>query len=360
MLILAASLGAGIVVAALIVRGVLASLGGEPAYTAGIARRIAAGDLTGEVVLKNGDSASLLFAMKSMQDTLAATFSSIKDAVDCVGTGAHQIAIGNGDLAVRTEGQASSLAESAASMSQLTSIVQENANSASQANELATTACAVATRGGTVVTQVVATMGEINASSRKIVDIIGVIDGIAFQTNILALNAAVEAARAGEQGRGFAVVAAEVRNLAQRSATAAKEIKALIVDSVEKIGTGARLVDQAGSTMDEIVASVTRVSSIIGDITASSQAQSQGIACTNEAIRSMDDATHQNAALVEEAAAAATSLQDQANNLTLAMNRFRLQGDVALPPAPVRAIGRGAPKRKVSAPGLAAARIRIA
>ena len=208
LLILLLSLGAGIAVAVLIVRSVLASLGGEPDYTASIARRIAAGDLGGTVELKRGDSASLLFAMKTMQDTLAGTVTRIKDAVDSVSTGSHQIAMGNSDLAIRTERQASSLAESAASMAELTAIVQRNAGSAVQATQLAASATAVATRGGAVVSQVVATMGAINDSSRKIVDIIGVIDGIAFQTNILALNAAVEAARAGEQGRGFAVVAA--------------------------------------------------------------------------------------------------------------------------------------------------------
>ncbi|MES2318481.1 MAG: methyl-accepting chemotaxis protein [Pseudomonadota bacterium] len=242
LVILIVSLGAGVVVAALIVRGVLSSLGGEPVYAADIASRIARGDLTGSVDVKPGDPRSLLFAMKSMQATLAATVNSIKDAVDSVSTGSHQIAMGNSDLAVRTERQADSLAESAASLAELTTIVKRNADSALQANDLAASACTVATRGGAVVTQVVHTiMGEINDSSRKIVDIIAVIDGIAFQTNILALNAAVEAARAGEQGRGFAVVAAEVRNLAQRSATAAKEIKTLIEASVEKVGVGARL-----------------------------------------------------------------------------------------------------------------------
>jgi methyl-accepting chemotaxis protein len=325
--ILLVSLGAAIAVAVLIVRSVLASLGGEPEYTASIARRIAAGELGGTVELKHGDQASLLFAMKTMQDTLAGTVTKIKDAVDCVSTGSHQIAMGNSDLAIRTERQANSLAESAASMAELTSIVQRNAGSAVQANEMAASATAVATRGGDVVGQVVATMGAINDSSRKIVDIIAVIDGIAFQTNILALNAAVEAARAGEQGRGFAVVAAEVRNLAQRSATAAKEIKTLIEASVDQVGKGARLVDQAGATMTEVVDSVARVSAIIGDITASSRAQSEGIATTNSAIMEMDEATHQNAALVEEAAAAAESLQEQARNLAAAMGVFKLEGD---------------------------------
>jgi methyl-accepting chemotaxis protein len=342
LVILALSLGCGIVVASLIVRGVLASLGGEPVYAAGIANRIAKGDLTGMVEVRSGDQRSLLFAMHSMQATLAGTVIKIKDTVDCVSTGSHQIALGNSDLAVRTEEQANSLAESAASMEQLTNIVKRNADSAEQANELATSACAVAMRGGDAVTQVVHTMGQINESSRKIVDIIAVIDGISFQTNILALNAAVEAARAGEQGRGFAVVAAEVRNLAQRSATAAKEIKTLIESSVEKVDIGARLVDQAGATMNEVVASITRVSTIITDITASSHAQSEGIENINNAIKSMDEVTHQNAALVEEAAAAAESLREQASKLARAMDVFTLAAAV---PA-VRAIGQVAPKRK--------------
>ena len=352
LVILALSLVAGVVVAALIVRGVLSSLGGEPVYAAGIANRIARGELTGHVELREGDAHSLLFAMKTMQDTLACTVLKIKDAVDCVSTGSHQIAMGNSDLAQRTERQASSLAESASSMAELTTIVQRNADSAEQANALAASASAVATRGGEVVTQVVQTMGEINDSSRKIVDIIGVIDGIAFQTNILALNAAVEAARAGEQGRGFAVVASEVRNLAQRSAAAAKQIKTLIEASVDKVGAGARLVDQAGATMADVVASVARVSSIITEITASSQAQSQGIANTNNAIRSMDETTQQNAALVEEAAAAAESLQEQASQLTRAMGGFRVEADGAQPAAPVHGIGqrraRPGPLRKTA------------
>nr|WP_315218623.1 methyl-accepting chemotaxis protein [uncultured Duganella sp.] len=322
--ILAASLGAGITVALLIMRGVLSSLGGEPKYTAMIAHRIADGDLGGKIDLKAGDHDSLLWSMKTMQETLAGTVTRIKAAVDNVSTGSHQIAMGNSDLAVRTEQQATALAESASSMAMLTDIVKHNAENARQANALAAAAAAVATRGGDAVSQVVHTMSTINESSRKIVDIIAVIDGIAFQTNILALNAAVEAARAGEQGRGFAVVASEVRNLAQRSATAAKQIKGLIEDSVDKVGIGARLADQAGLTMSEVVDSVERVSGIISEITASGEKQTVGIETINSAIRQMDSSTHQNAALVEEAAAAAGSLEQQASELARAMEIFKL------------------------------------
>jgi len=250
----------------------------------------------------------------------------LRDATESINTAAKEIASGNTDLSQRTEEQASSLEETASSMEELTSTVKQNAENAKQANQLAIGASDVAVKGGSVVSQVVDTMSSINESSKKIVDIISVIDGIAFQTNILALNAAVEAARAGEQGRGFAVVASEVRNLAQRSAAAAKEIKTLIGDSVEKVGTGAKLVDEAGKTMEEIVSSVKRVTDIMSEITAASQEQSAGIEQVNQAITQMDEVTQQNAALVEQAAAAAESLEEQAQNLAGAVSVFKLAG----------------------------------
>ncbi|WP_043114999.1 methyl-accepting chemotaxis protein, partial [Solimonas soli] len=243
-----------------------------------------------------------------------------------INTAAREIAAGNSDLSSRTEQQAASLEETASSMEELTSTVKQNAENARQANQLAIGASDVAVKGGAVVAEVVTTMASISEASKKIADIIGVIDGIAFQTNILALNAAVEAARAGEQGRGFAVVASEVRNLAQRSASAAKEIKALIVDSSDRVGTGAKLVEQAGRTMDEIVGSVKRVTDIMGEITAASQEQSQGIEQVNQTITQMDEVTQQNAALVEEASASARSLEEQASGLAASVARFRLTG----------------------------------
>jgi methyl-accepting chemotaxis protein len=248
----------------------------------------------------------------------------VKSSVDSIGTASKEIASGNTDLSQRTEEQASSLEETAASMEELTSTVKQNADSANQANQLAHNASTVAQKGGSVVQQVVGTMSSINDSSRKIVDIISVIDGIAFQTNILALNAAVEAARAGEQGRGFAVVAAEVRNLAQRSAAAAKEISALIGDSVQKVEVGTKLVDDAGKTMEEIVNAVKRVTDIMSEISAASNEQSQGIEQINRAITQMDEVTQQNAALVEEAAAAAESLEEEAQSLTRSVGVFKL------------------------------------
>jgi methyl-accepting chemotaxis protein len=260
-----------------------------------------------------------------MQDQLTDVVVRIKTSSDAIATASGQIAAGNQDLSSRTEEQASSLEETAASMEELTSTVKQNADNARQANQLALSASEVAVKGGNVVGQVVDTMASINASSKKIVDIIGVIDGIAFQTNILALNAAVEAARAGEQGRGFAVVAAEVRSLAQRSGAAAKEIKGLIDDSVGKVDVGSALVGEAGKTMAEIVGSVKRVTDIIGEITAASQEQSTGIEQVNQAIAQMDQVTQQNAALVEEAAAAAQSMQEQAANLVEAVSVFRLE-----------------------------------
>ncbi|SEA41463.1 methyl-accepting chemotaxis protein [Variovorax sp. YR216] len=292
-----------------------------------VAETVAAGNLGSRIEVQSRDeTGQLMHALKEMNQSLARVVGEVRNGTDTIATASSQIASGNQDLSSRTEEQASSLEETAASMEELTSTVKQNADNARQANQLAVSASEVAVRGGSVVSQVVDTMGSINASSRKIVDIIGVIDGIAFQTNILALNAAVEAARAGEQGRGFAVVASEVRNLAQRSAAAAKEIKTLIGDSVEKVEEGSKQVAEAGRTMDEIVESVKRVTDIMGEITAASQEQTSGIEQINQAITQMDQVTQQNAALVEEAAAAAASLQEQAGSLTGAVSVFRLEG----------------------------------
>ncbi|RZI42460.1 methyl-accepting chemotaxis protein [Herbaspirillum sp. HC18] len=309
-----------------ITRSLLRQLGGEPDYAASIASRIAEGDLTVQVELRHGDQSSVLHAMSRMRDNLAVIVSQVRQGTEMIANASGEIAAGNLDLSSRTEEQASSLEETASSMEELTSTVKQNADNARQANGLASSASEVAQRGGDVVSQVVDTMGAINESARKIVDIIGVIDGIAFQTNILALNAAVEAARAGEQGRGFAVVATEVRNLAQRSAAAAKEIKTLINDSVDKVDSGARLVDQAGATMQEIVESVRRVTDIMGEITAASQEQTAGIEQINQAISQMDEVTQQNASLVEEAAAASEAMQDQAAKLVQAVGAFKVAG----------------------------------
>lgn len=281
------------------------------------------------------------------------TVSEVRTGTDAMATASGQIASGNQDLSSRTEQQASSLEETASSMEELTSTVKQNADNARQANVLAVSASEVAVKGGAVVSQVVDTMSSINASSKKIVDIIGVIDGIAFQTNILALNAAVEAARAGEQGRGFAVVASEVRSLAQRSASAAKEIKTLIGDSVDKVNIGTSLVDQAGSTMNEIVESIKRVTDIMGEITAASQEQTSGIEQINQAIMQMDNVTQQNAALVEEAAAAAESLQDQAGNLTQVVSVFKLDATYV-------STRKVAPRKPIAAPAVKASSPRIA
>ncbi|MDM0021333.1 methyl-accepting chemotaxis protein [Variovorax saccharolyticus] len=293
-----------------------------------IADTVAAGDLSQEFeTRRGGDFGRLLRGMGEMEDTLTDLVGRIKTSTDSIVTASGQIAAGNQDLSSRTEEQASSLEETAASMEELTSTVKQNADNARQANQLAASASEVAVKGGAVVSQVVDTMASINASSKKIVDIIGVIDGIAFQTNILALNAAVEAARAGEQGRGFAVVASEVRSLAQRSAAAAKEIKGLIDDSVGKVGAGSALVAEAGATMEEIVGSVRRVTDIMGEITAASQEQTSGIEQINQAITQMDQVTQQNAALVEEAAAAAQSLQEQAGSLSQIVSTFKLEDE---------------------------------
>ena len=406
----------GVIVAIMIVRGLMQQLGGEPDYAAEAVGKIASGDLTATLAIKAGDTSSLMYSLKVMQDSLRAivaeiksivedaavrgSFSTkmnmdgkqgytkelsellnqlsnvtetgiadvvrvanalaqgdltqtiskeyvgsfndmkvgvngtvnnlqelvgqIKDATDTINTASKEIASGNSDLSQRTEEQASSLEETASSMEELTSTVKQNAENAKQANQLAIGASDVAGKGGAVVGQVVTTMDSINESSRKIVDIISVIDGIAFQTNILALNAAVEAARAGEQGRGFAVVAGEVRNLAQRSAAAAKEIKTLIGDSVEKVEGGSKLVAQAGQTMEEIVSSIKRVTDIMSEITAASVEQSAGIEQVNLAITQMDEVTQQNAALVEEAAAAAEALEEQAQNLSVSVGTFKM------------------------------------
>ncbi|WP_338844647.1 methyl-accepting chemotaxis protein [Massilia sp. W12] len=299
-------------------------LGGDPAYAVSIVKRIASGDLACEISTAAHDNKSLLFEMQGMRDNLANIVSEVRRGADNIANAANDVARGNMDLSSRTESQAGSLEETASSMEELTATVRQNADSARQARDLAGSASDVAQRGGKVVGEVVNTMDSINASSKKIVDIISVIDGIAFQTNILALNAAVEAARAGEQGRGFAVVAAEVRSLAQRSAGAAKEIKQLINDSVEKVGAGARLVDQAGATMSEIVQSIQRVTDIISEISAASQEQSTGIEQINQAIVQMDHNTQQNSALVEEAAAATHSMQEETRQLVDLVATFTL------------------------------------
>ena len=319
-----------------LVRNIYRQLGGEPEYASQIVHSIAAGDLSVTVDTNGNDKQSLLFAMQTMQRNLAQTVGEIRVSTDAIATASSQIASGNLDLSSRTEQQASSLEETASAMEELTSTVKQNSDNSNHANRLAISASAVAQQGGSIVTQVVDTMGAINASSRKIVDIIAVIDGIAFQTNILALNAAVEAARAGEQGRGFAVVASEVRNLAQRSAGAAKEIKTLIGDSVEKVEIGARLVDQAGSAMRTIVDSVKNVTDIMEEITAAGNEQTAGIEQINQAIVQMDEVTQQNAALVEQAAAAAASLQDQASSLAQLVSVFKVAAKI---PTPAISIG---------------------
>jgi methyl-accepting chemotaxis protein-1 (serine sensor receptor) len=295
-------------------------------YAVEIAQNVAGGDLRQQIhVESSNETGQLLQALKEMNDGLIKTVSEVRFGTDTIATASQEIASGNLDLSSRTEEQSSSLEETASAMEELTSTVQQNADNAKQANVLVIQASDYATKGGQVVSQVVDTMGSIKESSRKIVDIIGVIDGIAFQTNILALNATVEAARAGEQGRGFAVVASEVRSLAQRSASAAKEIKELIGDSVDKVDAGGRLVDEAGVTMGHIVTSVKQVADIMSEIAAASSEQSDGIAQVNQAVMQMDTTTQQNAALVEEAAAAAASMQEQAANLAETVSIFKLE-----------------------------------
>ena len=317
----------------------------------GVARQVAAGDLTAHIVVQSQDeTGQLMQALKDMNASLQNLVGQVRSGTDTIATASSQIAAGNQDLSSRTEQQASSLEETASSMEELTSTVKQNADNARQANTMALTSSSIAVEGGKVVGEVVGTMASINASSRKIVDIIAVIDGIAFQTNILALNAAVEAARAGEQGRGFAVVATEVRNLAQRSAAAAKDIKVLIGDSVEKVEAGSKLVDQAGRTMDDIVASITRVTDIMSEITAASNEQSAGIEQVNQAIAQMDQVTQQNAALVEEAAAAAESMQEQAASLSEVVSIFKLDAASVTVRAPRPAAGKPAVAAPVAVP----------
>jgi methyl-accepting chemotaxis protein len=313
-----------LLIATMIKRVLLKQLGGEPAYAADIASKISHGDLAINVTIQPDDKDSLLFAIKTMRDSLAAIVGQVRQGTDAITGASTEIAAGNEDLSSRTAHQAASLEKVATAMEELTSTVRQNASNAQQANTLAQSASSVSEQGGEVMQQVTDTMASINDSSKKIVDIISVIDGIAFQTNILALNAAVEAARAGEQGRGFAVVASEVRNLAQRSASAAKEIKALIDDSVTKVGSGSDLVQKAGVTIQEVVASVKRVTEIMGEISIASAEQSLGIEQVSGAIGEMDGMTQQNTALVEEASAAAQAMQQEASALADVVGLFKL------------------------------------
>ncbi|ANY63356.1 hypothetical protein MA05_16320 [Comamonas aquatica] len=351
-----------LVIAALawgMLRALTRQLGGEPQYTAEVVQQIAEGNLNIEVHTRPGDQTSLLHAVRLMRDKLTAMVGQVRDSTQSITTASAEIAAGNHDLSSRTENQASALEETAASMEQLGSTVRQNADNARAANQLAVNASQVAEQGGSVVAEVVDTMKGINEASSKIADIIGVIDGIAFQTNILALNAAVEAARAGEHGRGFAVVASEVRALAGRSADAAKEIKTLITTSVSRAEQGSALADKAGATMAEVVSSIRRVTDIVGEISAASQEQSQGVGQVGEAITQIDQVTQQNAALVEEMAAAASSLSTQAHELEQAMAVFRLAQNAgssvsselrARPAAAAAPTALPAPKPKPAAP----------
>lgn len=306
-------------------RSVLGAIGGEPADAAAVASAVARGDLTVAVPVADGDTHSVMAAMRRMCDSLSQVVGQVRDSSQSIATGSGRIADGNADLSQRTEEQASSLQQTAASMEQLSGTVRSNADTARQAAELASSASSVAERGGAVVGEVVATMDAISASSRKIADIIGVIDSIAFQTNILALNAAVEAARAGEQGRGFAVVAGEVRNLAQRSAEAAREIKSLIGASVEKVDAGAKLVGDAGATMKDIVAQVKNVAELIAQISTATREQTSGIGLVTDAVAQLDQVTQRNGSLVEQSATAARGLNDQAARLVGAVSMFKLE-----------------------------------
>ncbi|AYM97660.1 chemotaxis protein [Acidovorax sp. 1608163] len=348
LLVMALVGGVGFTVA----RSVLRQIGGEPSQAIGIMSQVAQGNLDTEI--PRAHPGSILDELAHMVNALRRLVTEVRSATDSIATASTEIAQGNNDLARRTEDTASNLQTTASSMEELTSTVKQTSDSAQTANQMATSAAEVAARGGQVVAQVVATMQDINASSSKIADIIGVIDGIAFQTNILALNAAVEAARAGEQGRGFAVVAGEVRSLAQRSAEAAKEIKSLISASVEKVESGTSLVGNAGATMTEIVASVQRVTDIIGEIRAATSEQSQGIEQVNTAVNQLDQMTQQNSALVEESSAAADSLREQAVKLTEVVALFRVNGSTASTPhAPVPAPARAPAPRPTPRPATA-------
>jgi methyl-accepting chemotaxis protein len=333
---------AGLAMAWLTSRSITRQLGAEPAALSAVVGRVADGDLTSDIALRHGDRASVMAAVLRMQQALAAVVASVREGSDAVASASTQIAQGNMDLSGRTESQASALEQTAASMEELSSTVRQNADNARQANQSARQASDVAQHGGEIVTQVVDTMKGISESSRRIADIISVIDGIAFQTNILALNAAVEAARAGEQGRGFAVVATEVRNLAGRSAEAAKEIKTLISASVERVEQGSLLVDTAGRTMGEVVGAIRRVTDIMAEISAASIEQSSGVTQVGEAIAQMDENTQQNAALVEEMAAAASALQGQAGDLVRAVAVFKVERGRAARPWGAQLAGRRA------------------
>jgi methyl-accepting chemotaxis protein len=347
--LLVLNIGIGVVLAVTVARIVSAPL----RDAVSVASAVAEGDLTRDIQVKSAcETGQLMQALKNMTENLQSLVAQVRSGTDLIATASAEIASGNQDLSSRTEEQASSLEETASSMEELTSTVKQNADNARQANQLAKSASGIATRGGEVVGQVVGTMASINESSRKIEDIISVIDGIAFQTNILALNAAVEAARAGEQGRGFAVVAGEVRNLAHRSAAAAKDIKQLIGDSVQKVEAGSQLVNEAGSTMNEIVNSITRVTDIMAEISSASNEQSDGIEQVNTAITQMDTVTQQNAALVEESAAAAESMQNQAAQLSDIVSVFKIHQSASRPP-----VAAPATRRAVAAPAAATARI---
>jgi methyl-accepting chemotaxis protein len=324
LVLVALSVLAGVGIGVWMARSVTRQLGTEPATAASLARSVAAGDLSVSIDLRPGDTNSLMASLKVMRDALSQVVAEVRENAEGVATASAQIAQGNLDLSGRTEEQAASLEETASSIEELTAAVRHNTDNAKQAATLAGTASGVAQQGGEVVGRVVDTMREIFTSSTKMSEIIAVIEGIAFQTNILALNAAVEAARAGEQGRGFAVVAGEVRALAQRSASAAKEIKDLIADSVNRVEVGSTLVEQAGGTINEIVASVKRVTDIVGEIASASQEQSTGIEQVNQAVTQMDQVTQQNAALVEEASAAAQSMAQQAQSLRAAVAFFKV------------------------------------